>query len=87
MAEADELMEYYGDQSINAAARLRLAAYQNRDYGKAHFYGRVGRYLERFIDVDAQVKANVDARRQERYEADSAQAEMLHRVINNRTLH
>ncbi len=87
LAEADELMEFYGNQARNAAARLCLTAHQSGDYRKAHFYRRVGRYLERFIDCEAQVAANIDARRQERYVADTARAEMIDRLLGRRTLH
>jgi len=86
LAEADELMEYYGNQALNAAARLRLTAHENHEYRKARFYRRVGKRLQRFIDQDARIEANLDARRQERYDADIAHSEMLDRVLNNKTL-
>lgn len=87
MAEADELMEYYGDQALNAAARISLTAHQSSDYRKAHFYRRVERYLERFIDADARRVANIDVRKQEQYAADVARTAMFDRVIGNKTLH
>lgn len=79
LAEADELMEAYGDQARNAASRLCLAAYKDQDYKKAHFYRRVGRYLEKFCDIP---QAPYKAEPQE-----NLLSEMLNRIAGSKTLH
>lgn len=50
-AEADELMEYYGDQAQRAATKLSSTAQSNRDSRKARFYRHVARHLEEFINI------------------------------------
>jgi hypothetical protein len=50
-AEADKLMEYYGDQVQRAATKLSTTARRNLNFRKARFYRYVARYLEIFIDI------------------------------------
>ncbi len=86
-AEADRLMEHFGDQARNAASRLFRVAQRAHDYRKANFYRRVDNYLRRYIDEDTQIAANIEAREQERYVADGEHAAMFDRLMSDRTLH
>ncbi|MCW5673397.1 MAG: hypothetical protein KIT15_02360 [Xanthobacteraceae bacterium] len=78
LAEADELMECYGDQVRNAASRLCREAHNKANYGQAHFYRRVARYLEQFTNVTQTAPTG----KQEPY-----LAEVLERFGENKTIH
>jgi len=78
VAEADELMEYYGDQAKNAATRLSLSTHRNGYYRKSRFYKQIGRYLEKFDDLP---QAPYIA------ETEDLLTEVLDRISSSKTLH
>jgi hypothetical protein len=76
LAEADELMEFYGSQARMAAFRKQDEARKQGDRRSDRFYGHVERYLRQFDEPQAGYVADPDTL-----------GEVLDRMSSGKTLH